>query len=50
MRNLYLPLADDATIYDNRDRALRVIARRASGSPLSVVDEEIWAKIEEETG
>ena len=50
MRNLYLPLADDATIYDNRDRALRVIARRASGSPLSVVDEEIWAKIEEDTG
>jgi predicted ABC-type ATPase len=49
MRHLYLPLADDATIYDNRDRALRLIARRAPGSPLRVIDEEIWAKIEEET-
>src|SRR5208283_4716284 len=28
MRHLYLPLADDATIYDNRDNALRLIARR----------------------
>jgi predicted ABC-type ATPase len=49
MRHLYLPLADDATIYDNRDRALRLIARRAPGSPFQVLDEEIWAKIEEET-
>jgi predicted ABC-type ATPase len=29
MRHLYLPLADDATIHDNRDNALRLIARRA---------------------
>jgi len=50
MRHLYLPLADDASIYDNRDRALRLIARRAPGSALCVLDEEIWAKIEEETG
>ena len=49
MRHLYLPLADDATIYDNRDRALRVIARRAPDSLLTVLDAEIWAKIEEET-
>ena len=49
MRHLYLPLADDATIYDNRDRGLRLIARRAPNSPLSVHDTEIWAKIEEET-
>jgi predicted ABC-type ATPase len=49
MRHLYLPLADDATIYDNRDRALRLIARRAPGSPLKVMDEEIWAQIEEVT-
>ena len=33
MRHLYLPLADDATIYDNRDNALRLIARRAPNSP-----------------
>jgi len=48
-RHLYLPLADDATIYDNRDRAFRLIARRAPGSPLKVSDEEIWVKIEELT-
>jgi predicted ABC-type ATPase len=49
MRHLYLPLADDATIYDNRDRAMRLIARSVRGFPLSVLDEETWAKIEEET-
>ena len=49
MRHLYLPLADDATIYDNRDGPLRVIARRISGSPLRILDEGIWTKIEEET-
>jgi predicted ABC-type ATPase len=49
MRHLYLPLADDASIYDNRDRALRLVARRAPECPLCVLDEEIWAKIEEET-
>lgn len=49
MRHLYLPLADDATIYDNRDRALRLIARRAPNSPLRILDDEIWTKIEEET-
>jgi predicted ABC-type ATPase len=50
MRHLYLPHADNAMIYDNRDNALRPIARRAPGSPLRVLDEEIWAKIEEDTG
>jgi predicted ABC-type ATPase len=49
MRHLYLPLADDATIYDNRDDALRLIARRAPNFPLKVIDEEIWATIEEQT-
>ncbi len=49
MRHLYLPLADDASIYDNRDGALRLIARSAPGSPLRVFDKEIWARIEEET-
>jgi predicted ABC-type ATPase len=49
MRHLYLPLADDATIYDHRDRALRLIARRAPGFPLKVIDEGIWARIEELT-
>jgi predicted ABC-type ATPase len=49
MRHLYLPLAYDAFVYDNRDRALRLIARRAAGSPVIVLDEEIWARIEELT-
>jgi predicted ABC-type ATPase len=49
MRHLYSPLADDATIYDNRARALRLIARRAPGFPLDVLDQGIWAKIEELT-
>jgi predicted ABC-type ATPase len=49
MRHLYLPLAYDATIYDNQDRALRLIARKAPGAPLQVMDEEIWSKIEELT-
>jgi predicted ABC-type ATPase len=49
MRHLYLPLAYDAFVYDNKDRALRLIARRAAGSPVIVLDEEIWARIEELT-
>ncbi len=49
MRHLYLPLADDATIYDNRDNALRLIARRFPNCPLRVLDREIWERIEEET-
>jgi predicted ABC-type ATPase len=49
MRDLYLPLADDATIYDNRDNALRIIARRQPDSELTVVDEEIWSRIIKET-
>jgi predicted ABC-type ATPase len=49
MRHLYLPLADDAFIYDNRDRALRLIARREDGSPLTVINENTWSRIEELT-
>lgn len=49
LRHLYLPLAHDAFIYDNSDRALRLIARRAAGSPLIVLDKDVWAKIEELT-
>jgi predicted ABC-type ATPase len=50
MRHLYLPLADDATIYDNRDDALKLIARREAPYSLQVWDGEIWARIKEETG
>jgi len=49
MRHLYLPLADDATIYDNRDGVMRLVARRGLSGPLKVVYPEIWTKIEEDT-
>jgi hypothetical protein len=49
MRHLYLPLAHEAFVYDNRDRASRLIARRTAGSALIVLDKEIWARIEELT-
>jgi predicted ABC-type ATPase len=50
MRHRYLPLVDDATIYDNRDDDLRLIARREAPFSLEVWDGEIWARIEKETG
>ena len=49
MRNLYLPLVEDATIYDNSDDGLKLVARRAAPKPLVVVDEAVWSKIEEMT-
>jgi predicted ABC-type ATPase len=49
MRNQYLPLAELATIYDNRDSGLRLVARLQSPLPLKVFDQEIWSKIEEGT-
>ena len=49
MGNQYLPLADLATIYDNRDSGLRLVARLQSPLPLKVFDQEIWSKIEEGT-
>jgi predicted ABC-type ATPase len=49
MRNLYLPLADDATIYDNRDRALKLVARREPGAELRIHDSGIWSLIKEAT-
>lgn len=49
MIHLYLPLVDDAVIYDNRDGAMSVVARRAVSGVIEIVDAEIWAKILEET-
>lgn len=49
MRHHYLRLADDASIYDNRDSGLKLVARRQAPLPLQVFDREIWSKIEEET-
>jgi len=47
MRNLYLPLADDAEIYDNTGREPVLIAEKRKGSALLVHDPERWEKIEE---
>ena len=49
MRHLYLPLADNATIYDNRDGTMRIVARKAPGIPMQVLDREVWETIEENT-
>jgi predicted ABC-type ATPase len=50
MCHLYLPLANETTIYDNRDNSLRLIARREAPYSLQVWDGEIWTLIEEQTG
>ncbi len=47
MRNLYLPLADDAEIYDNSDRHRILIAEKREGLAFLVHDEERWTRIEE---
>ena len=46
MRLLYLPLADEAEIYDNSDRRRILIAKKRDGRPLLIRDPERWAKIE----
>jgi predicted ABC-type ATPase len=47
MRNLYLPLADEAEIYDNTDRKRVMIAEKRENLALFVHDPERWARIEE---
>lgn len=47
MRNLYLPLADEAEIYDNTDRQRVLIAEKREDLALFVHDPERWARIEE---
>jgi predicted ABC-type ATPase len=47
MRNLYLPLADEAEIYDNTDWKRTLIAEKREGLALIVHDSERWARIEE---
>ena len=47
MRNLYLPLADEAEIYDNADRQRILIAEKREGLALFVHDAERSARIEE---
>jgi predicted ABC-type ATPase len=47
MRQIYLPLADIALIYDNSDRQGVLVASRELGAPLIVHDSTRWSKIEE---
>jgi predicted ABC-type ATPase len=47
MRDLYLPLADIALIYDNSDNGRVLIAARSPDEPLVIHDEDRWHKIEE---
>jgi predicted ABC-type ATPase len=46
VRRLYLPLADVAAIYDNRDQGRILIAERTPQSALTVRDKARWAQIE----
>ena len=47
MRDLYLPLVDEARIYDNEEMALRLIASKHAGGSLVVHDVSRWSRIEE---
>jgi predicted ABC-type ATPase len=46
MRDLYLPLADAASIFDNSDAALTLIAERSREGSFVVHDAPRWAAIE----
>jgi predicted ABC-type ATPase len=47
MRNLYLPLAHEAKIYDNASNRRILIAEKRDGLAFLVHDQERWEKIEE---
>jgi len=49
MRNLYLPLADIALIYDNSDYNDVLIAARRLDGPFIIHDRDRWSRIEEAT-
>ncbi len=49
MRDLYLPLADEAEIYDNSDNRRVLIADKRRGLAIQVHDAGRWAAIEEVT-
>jgi predicted ABC-type ATPase len=50
MRDLYIPLADEAEIYDNTDGMRMLIAERREGREFLVRDPGRWAMIEEAAG
>jgi len=49
MRELYLTLADEASVYDNSDKGRVLIAERKQGSDIVVYDEERWNAVMRES-
>ena len=47
MRNFYLPLADDAQIYDNSENRLELIASKQMMGQLIIHDVAKWDVIQE---
>ena len=47
MRHLFLPMVDEAEIYDNTQRTRVLIAEKRESQSLLIHDAERWAKIEE---
>lgn len=50
MRDLYLPLANEAEIYDNSDSGRVLIAEKRAGQIFVVHDRRRWSRIEEAEG
>jgi predicted ABC-type ATPase len=46
VRDLYLPIADVAAIYDNSDSRPLLIAEKPEGASFAVVDNGRWASIQ----
>ena len=46
MRDLYLPVADEAEIYDNGDLGRVLIAEKRAGHLFAIHDRERWSRIE----
>jgi predicted ABC-type ATPase len=46
MRHLYLPLADEAEIFDNSDKERRLIVVKRKSVDIQILDTVRWAVIE----
>ncbi|HKN22911.1 MAG TPA: AAA family ATPase [Terracidiphilus sp.] len=47
MRDFYLPVADEAEIYDNSDKVRNLIAEKRAGHIFTIHDRARWSRIEE---
>jgi predicted ABC-type ATPase len=47
MRDFYLPVAEEAEIYDNSDKGRILIAEKRTGHIFTIHDRERWSRIEE---